>query len=364
MTLSENKRFWEFRNAVGDNTAELILYGDISSYQSWWGDNITPQEFSDELNALGDIDEIIVRINSAGGCVSAAVAIYTRLKSHKAKITVIIDGIAASAATVVAMAGDTIKIPAAGMFMIHDPIIGMCGYYGKGDLEKAAEVADTVKNSIIAAYALKTKLDTAELSQLMSDETWLTGADAVTAGFCDEVLFSEPLDVAAFAGDLSRYKNAPKKWVNSVAKPPLLQNSGEIIAKGNSQMEIKTVEELKAKYPELTAAIEQTAFAVERKRIQDIEGAAVAGFEEILNKAKFTEPVSAAEAENAVAKAIIAAQKAQGANHLTGVAADVQASGMSGIGSGETSQLGGESAANVLDKAIDEVLGKGGTDDV
>ena len=117
-------RFWNFTAATADKPAELILYGDISS-RSWLGDEITPQQFSDDLRALGNVAEIVVRINSGGGDVFAANAIYTRLKDHAARITVKIDGWAASAATIVAMAGDTIQIPANGVFMIHDPVMGI-----------------------------------------------------------------------------------------------------------------------------------------------------------------------------------------------------------------------------------------------
>jgi ATP-dependent protease ClpP protease subunit len=106
-----SKKFWSFVAAADNKPAELILYGDISSY-SWWGDEVTPQQFNDDLIALGDVSEIVVRINSGGGDVFAANAIYTRLKDHKAKIIVKVDGWAASAATIIAMAGDTIQIPA------------------------------------------------------------------------------------------------------------------------------------------------------------------------------------------------------------------------------------------------------------
>ena len=105
----KNKHFWTFRAAAGDNAApELILYGDIAS-ETWWGDEVTPRQFTEELDALGAVPEIVVRINSGGGDVFAANAIYTRLKDNAAKITVKIDGWAASAATIVAMAGDAVS---------------------------------------------------------------------------------------------------------------------------------------------------------------------------------------------------------------------------------------------------------------
>ena len=112
----KNKHFWTFRAAAGDSAApELILYGDIAS-ETWWGDEVTPRQFTEELDALGAVPEIVVRINSGGGDVFAANAIYTRLKDNAAKIIVKIDGWAASAATIVAMAGDVIEIPGNGVF--------------------------------------------------------------------------------------------------------------------------------------------------------------------------------------------------------------------------------------------------------
>lgn len=124
----KNKHFWTFRAAAEENAApELILYGDIAS-ETWWGDEVTPRQFTEELDALGAVPEIVVRINSGGGDVFAANAIYTRLKDNAAKITVKIDGWAASAATIVAMAGDVIEIPGNGVFMVHDPSMGLLGY--------------------------------------------------------------------------------------------------------------------------------------------------------------------------------------------------------------------------------------------
>ncbi len=111
-----------------EKTAELLLYGEISEY-SWYGDEITPAVFNADLKGMGAVDEITVRINSGGGDVFAAVAIYTRLKEHKAKISVKIDGWCASAATIIVMPGDTIEISGGGIFMIHVPAARVLGYY-------------------------------------------------------------------------------------------------------------------------------------------------------------------------------------------------------------------------------------------
>ena len=144
-----NKHFWTFRAAAEESAApELILYGDIAS-ETWWGDEVTPRQFSDELNALGAVAEIVVRINSGGGDVFAANAIYTRLKDNKAKIIVKIDGWAGSAATIIAMAGDVIEIPGNGVFMVHDPKMGAMGYFSAEDFKKAAAELEVIKQSIV-----------------------------------------------------------------------------------------------------------------------------------------------------------------------------------------------------------------------
>ena len=162
-----NKHFWTFRAAAEENAApELILYGDIAS-ETWWGDEVTPLQFTEELNALGNVPEIVVRINSGGGDVFAANAIYTRLKDNAATITVKIDGWAASAATIVAMAGDVIEIPGNGVFMVHDPKMGARGYFSAEDFKKAAEELNVIKQSIINGYALKTGKSTEEISAIM-----------------------------------------------------------------------------------------------------------------------------------------------------------------------------------------------------
>ena len=113
------KKFWNFtRNE--DGVPELLLYGSISE-NSWWGDNVSPKRFKEDLDNLGNVSEIVVRIYSGGGDVFAANAIYSMLKDHPAKITVKIDGLAASSATFVAMAGDEILMARNAYFMIHLP---------------------------------------------------------------------------------------------------------------------------------------------------------------------------------------------------------------------------------------------------
>ena len=177
------KKFWNWIKD-SDETRTLRLEGPIDE-ESFWGDEITPQMFRDELNA-GEGD-VTVWINSPGGNVFAAAEIYTMLKDYKGSITVKIDAIAASAASVVAMAGDIVQMSPVAMLMIHDPSTVAMG--NTKDMEKAIEVLNEVKESIINAYASKSGLSHARIANFMSNETWMNAKKAVELGFADEVLF-------------------------------------------------------------------------------------------------------------------------------------------------------------------------------
>ena len=360
----EFKKFWNFTPAKNESPAELILYGDISE-TSWWGDEITPRQFSDDLNALGAVTEIVVRINSGGGDVFAANAIYTRLKDHTAKITVKIDGWAASAATIIATAGDVIEIPANGVFMVHDPKMGVFGYYGQEEFIKLSEELKVIKQSIVNGYALKTGKSNEEISEIMAKETWYDGKGAVDAGFVDKLMFEEvqtqvennsKIVVNSVAFDLSRFPKMPISLLNS---RPAHNGGGFSNTQNQTQnkkegadMEIKTVDELKKAYPDLVNQIEKDAQAAERKRIQDIEGVMIEGFETIVTEAKFDKPASAAD----VAMKIIAEQKKQGVNYLANREKDVDDSGVNGVKAEGHEGGDGKGKKNPYDEAIDKVL--------
>ena len=145
---------------------------------------MTPAIFKDELNA--GKGNITVWINSPGGDCFAAAQIYNMLRDYKGHVTVKIDSLAASAASVIAMAGDEVLISPTGMFMIHNPSTVAMGDHG--DLEKAIDMLNEVKNSIINAYQAKTGMSRAKLSKLMEDETWMDANKAVEFGFADDVI--------------------------------------------------------------------------------------------------------------------------------------------------------------------------------
>ena len=183
-------KFWKWvRNKAPDGEnpelAErtLFLNGTIAE-ESWFDDDVTPALFKSDLDA--GKGPITVWINSPGGDCFAAAQIYNMLTDYKGKVTVMIDGLAASAASVIAMAGDTVKVSPVSMLMIHNPATMAAG--DKNDMQKAIEMLDSVKNSIINAYATKTGLSRNKLSKLMDDETWMDANMAVQLHFADEIL--------------------------------------------------------------------------------------------------------------------------------------------------------------------------------
>ena len=180
------KKFWNFIKNEDTSETELLFNGPISE-DTWWGDEVTPTLFRDELAKVSG--NLTVWLNSPGGDVFAASQIYSMLKNHKGKVTVKIDGIAASAASVVAMAGDETLIAPTALMMIHDP--STCAMGNKADMEKAIILLDEVKESIINAYETKSHLSRNKIAKLMSDETWLNAKKAHEMGFVDGILFAD-----------------------------------------------------------------------------------------------------------------------------------------------------------------------------
>lgn len=161
----------------------LFLNGTVAE-ESWFDDDVTPQLFKEELNAgSGDIT---VWINSPGGDCVAAAQIYNMLMNYKGSVTVKIDGIAASAASVIAMAGTKVCVSPVSMMMIHNP--ATIAFGDSADMQKAIAMLDEVKKSIINAYEIKTGLSRAKLSHLMDAETWMDANSAIEMGFADEIL--------------------------------------------------------------------------------------------------------------------------------------------------------------------------------
>ena len=179
------EKFW---NWIHDDSGGRVLRleGPIDS-ESFWGDEITPQSFRDELYA--EEGDITLWLNSPGGNVFAAAEISTMIRDYPHRVTVKIASIAASAASVIAMAGNTVQMSPTALLFVHDPSTIAMG--NAKDMEKAIATLNEVKESIINAYAAKTGLSRNRISKLMSDETWINAKKAVELGFADVILFDE-----------------------------------------------------------------------------------------------------------------------------------------------------------------------------
>ncbi|QQE75712.1 Clp protease ClpP [Brevibacillus composti] len=352
-------RFWEFKN-ISDTEAELLLYGNIASQKPWWdeGDTVTPKQFAEDLRALGTKSNITVRINSVGGDVFAAHAIFTQLRMNPANITVIIDGIAASSATIVAMAGDTVKMPSNALFMIHDPLLALWGYYNSADFEKFMDTLETVKESIISSYLNRTSLERDTIAQMMRDETWMTAQEALDNGFIDEIITSSEVQAAvnghllvvnSIHHDLSQFKNLPSALPKTSPQAGFLNTAykGQKQQSKKEDITLKTIDELKQAYPDLVAQIENSAkeagAKAERERIKAIEEISNTIAPELVNKAKFEQPMNAHE----LAFEALKNDAAKGRRYLNDAEADNADSGVDGVDGQPADTTGGDKKEEV-----------------
>lgn len=216
--------FWRW-NVVDQAEPEMELYGYISEY-SWWGDEITPQKFKKDLEKYGQGGPITIKLNSYGGDVTAASVISAIIRDYPGQVTVRIDGIAASAATVVAVAGDQVKIQDTAYFMIHDPlVVFFLAALNIEDLTRMADSLKAVKEGIMNAYETKTGLSRTRLAKMMTDETWLDAQRAHDLGFVDEILRQAqpiPIDLpqnAAVVNAFSNFANVPEALMEALTRP-------------------------------------------------------------------------------------------------------------------------------------------------
>ncbi|WP_395013584.1 head maturation protease, ClpP-related [Robinsoniella peoriensis] len=177
------RKFWNWIKNEDEGARTLYLDGEISD-ETWYGDEVTPQIFKTEL-AAGEGD-ITVWINSPGGDVFAAAQIYNMLMDYKGNVMVKVDALAASAASVIAMAGTTVQMSPVAMMMIHNPMTIAIG--DSEEMKKAGEMLNEVKESIMNAYEIKTGMNRTRISHLMDAESWFNARKAVELGFADEVL--------------------------------------------------------------------------------------------------------------------------------------------------------------------------------
>lgn len=210
-----NSKYWDMKmSADNSEEADVFIYGDIVRYQ-WDEEDTTATSFKEDLDDLGDISTINLYINSPGGSVFEGVAIHNMIKRHKAKVNVHVDALAASIASVIAMAGDTIFMPRNSMLMIHNPWTFAIG--NAKELRKTADDLDRIGGSAVQSYLQKAgdKLDEEELQQMLDEETWLSADEAYQYGLCDVV--EEANDMVASINEeiLSKYKNVPSQLKQS-----------------------------------------------------------------------------------------------------------------------------------------------------
>ena len=211
-TTKTNNQSWYSIKAKANDTAEISIYDEIG----YWG--ITAKSFSKDLKALGNnLKQINLHIHSPGGDVFDGIAIYNLLKNHPANVTVYIDGLAASMASVIAMAGNEVIMPENAMMMIHKPW-GVQGGDAE-DMRKYADLLDKIENTLIPAYANKTGKTPEELAEMLSAETWLNGKECVEQGFADKL--AEPLVAMASikSRKLEDFENMPKAMKDMLFKP-------------------------------------------------------------------------------------------------------------------------------------------------
>ena len=282
--IQMNKKSKTIWNLVknDDKSAELMLYGDIT--ESFWGDTISAKEVAEYLENL-DVNEINVYINSNGGDANVAIAISNALKRHKAKVVINIDGIAASAATLITCAGDIVKMPKNAFFMVHNPWVVATG--DSEEMRRQADVLEKYKNAIIETYLQKVNINKEKLSELMDNESWLNAEEALEYGFIDEIIENTNIQVVEnkvisnnIVFNMANFKNFN---VNKNS-----QNN----KKGSEKM---TKEEIKSQFPDIYNEIlvegKESGILEERNRIKEIENLGIAN--EITAKAKFEEPRNA-----------------------------------------------------------------------
>ncbi|MEV2287065.1 head maturation protease, ClpP-related [Paenibacillus larvae] len=227
MGKAKKNTFWEMKmSADGSSSADIFIYGDIVTYQ-WDEVDTSATSFKEDLDRLGDLSTINLYINSPGGSVFEGIAIHNMLKRHKAKVNVYVDALAASIASVIAMAGDTIYMPKNSMLMIHNPWIFAWG--NAAEMRKIADDLDRIGNSSKQTYLQKAglKLTDEKLQEMLDAETWLSADEAFAYGLCDVV--QEASQIAASISDefISRYKNVPKQLVSQQKTPVFDQEKGK-----------------------------------------------------------------------------------------------------------------------------------------
>jgi ATP-dependent Clp protease, protease subunit len=309
------------------NNAELTIYSPIEAEEYWWSSTVTPKGVMREMDKLGNVDQITVRINSPGGDVFAGLAIYEYLKNHKARIVTRNDGLAASAASIILMAGDEIIMGTGSMVMIHNPYTIAMGE--AKDFLAAADMLGKIQQSLISVYKERTGKNEEELKAMMDATTWMTADDSISLGFADKVDRKERIS-ATIQNGLAKVGNQCFDLRVFAMAPPLPHEEEDDADDGGNGKEseegedtVKNLQELQNKYPDIYKEAVSNAVKMERERLAAIDELAEPGFEEIITSAKAS---GASAADTAVL--LVKAQKEQRAKALGHIVTDAANSGL------------------------------------
>lgn len=354
------KRCWNIAS-VSDDEGEIILYGDVESQQpvDWWtgepvpGMFITPEGFMEDLEAVKNKSKITVKLNSCGGDLYTGIAIHNAIKALPANVTVIVEGIAASAASVIMCAGDTVQVYPGSLVMIHEPACTVIDYCNRDDLKQIIKMLEAGIDAAAAVYNQKTGIEVDTLKNMMHKETWMTGQEAVDKGFANELItgadvnmalegkevlmvagvrhnvrglhIPENLNITRISAQVSE-KTTPCAEID---KPG--DNAGELKEGGTAEM-YNSIDELRAAMPDLVSQLEtsaaEAAVAQERERQQRIdEIAASVADTALVNEAKYEKPCTAEQ----LAFRAMQRQAQLGAQHLQNVTSDNAESGVQDV---------------------------------
>ena len=350
-------KFWNMAS-VSEDEGEITLYGDVMSQQpvDWWtgepepGLYITPEGFMEDLEEIKGKSKITVKLNSCGGDLYTGIAIHNALKALPGSVNVIVEGIAASAASVIMCAGDTVTVFPGSLVMIHGVSVMLWDYLNVADMEKLIKSMDASEAAVAEIYNAKTGIDTEELREMMRSETWMTGREAIDHGFADELEEGTQPDMSMTADHKVMFVNGvrhnidglhvPGKYpVAKMAKPAAKADKSKAKAKENKGgHKTMTMDELRAQEPELVNQLETAArnsamseaTNAERERLAAIDSiAASIPDPQLVADAKYGEnPCTAQELSFRVMQNAAAA----GQNFLTAYATEGAASGSAAVG--------------------------------
>ena len=371
------RKFYALASTDGEN-AEIQMYGDVVEKwpTDWWtGEKkecsyIAQDEFLKDLAAVEGCKNVTIRLNSYGGDAVVGIVIHNRLREIAAKGThliCIVDGVAMSAGSVIMCACDTVKVNPSSLVMIHKGWSFLFGGYNADDLRKSAEAMDAYDTAMVSIYKRKSGMSDTVISHMMSEETYMTGKEAVEKGFADEVIEdSEPVQIAASANGRTLFvggremhlcpgmtlpKNIPTVTPDAKA-PAAIEENQPVVTGGEKGGNSMTKEELRAQYPELVAEVEADARAVvdtnaavteavqaEERRMQQIDEVSALFSDELVQEAKYG--AKKCSAQELTYRAAQAAAK-QGRSFLANLDKDSEESGAGSVGAAPSAGADGE----------------------